>query len=325
MQKVWIKNSVKFAIAPVLTLVMATIGPIAIGPIAPQWTSAYASQIKITVNKQAITSRDISRRTSLLRLQRRTGSLNKLARQELIDEALKRDEIIRLRASPSQQEVDSAFARFASNNGLSTRQLTNILSQSGVTTKHFKQFIAIQMGWERSVNARYGQGGAQQGLSRQDLVTKMLELGENKATTTEYILQQVIFVVPQSRRSNSYINRRRGEASKLRQKIDSCDTTQTKTKGLNDVTVRNLGRFMKPELPPEWSPLISKTAINKPTTTRVTDKGVEFIIVCSSRSVSDDKAAEMVFRTEQNATVQSSENEKRYLADLRKRAVIVER
>lgn len=303
------------ACAMTLVLTLST------GIYAPNEVQA-ASQIKIVVNKQAITSTDLKRRTALLRLQRQSGKLSTKAREQLIEEALIREELTNRRALPSQSEVDRAFANFASGNGMSAKRMGSVLNQAGVGSKHFKEFIRLQIGWPRMVSARYGSSGK---LSTQDLVSKMLERGDDKPTTTEYILQQVIFVVPSSKRSKSTINRRNSEAKRFRPNIDSCDTTKGKAVGLKDVTVRNLGRFLKPELPPEWSPLISKTDINKPTKTRVTDKGVEFLVVCKSRSVSDDKAAEMVFRLEQEQSGEASANSKRYLDELRRRAVISNR
>lgn len=307
-------KSIIFALAAICMVVFSIAEPTPV---------SAASQIKIIVNKQAVTSTDLSRRVALLKLQRRKGKLSSLAREELIEEALKFQEMQRLRAVPGQAEVDAAFARFASSNNLTTKRMASILGQAGVTSKHFKQFIAIQIGWGRTLTARYGGGSGR--MSTQDLVSKMLERGDDKPTTNEYILQQVIFVVPKSKRSKSFINRRNSEAKKLRTRVQSCDTTKTLTKGLKDVTVRNLGRFLQPELPPEWSPIVQKTNPNQATRTRVTDKGVEFLVVCSSRSVSDDVAAEMVFRAEEQDNPQDSANSKRYMAELRKRAVIIKK
>ncbi|MGO8189899.1 peptidylprolyl isomerase, partial [Rhizobium leguminosarum] len=65
------------------------------------------------------------------------------------------------------------------------------------------------------------------------------------------------------------------------------------------------------------------------TGTRVTDKGVEYLAIFIQRQVSDDQAAEMVFRQEDlyksNAGKDSSpenENSKKYLDELRKKAQI---
>ncbi len=88
--------------------------------------------------------------------------------------------------------------------------------------------------------------------------------------------------------------------------------------------MRELGRFLQPQLPPEWKPLIEKTKAGKATSVRVTDRGIEFIGVCSAKTVSDDVAAEMVFRAE-NSEANDSEDAKNYLEDLRGRAVIANR
>jgi peptidyl-prolyl cis-trans isomerase SurA len=313
-------NEAAKAICLSLALLGAVTFSLTLAPtfIAPVYA---ASQIKIVVNRQAITSTDISRRIALLKLQRTKGKLGTIAREQLIEEALKFQEMQRLNAIPGNAEVNNAFNGFASSNNLSNRQLSQILGQAGVTAKHFKNFISIQMGWSRAVAARFGAASSGK-MSTQNLVSKMLERGADKPTTTEYILQQVIFVVPASQRNNSTIRRRTTEAKRFRAKTNSCDTTKSLTKGLKDVTVRNLGRFLQPELPSEWSKQIAKTPVNKPTSTRTTAKGVEFLIICKSRSVSDDVAAEMIFRTEETGSGADNDNSKKYLADLRRRAVI---
>jgi len=66
------------------------------------------------------------------------------------------------------------------------------------------------------------------------------------------------------------------------------------------------------------------------TATRVTDRGVEYIAICSQRQVSDDQAAEMVFRQEdldkakagKNAPPENP-NAQKYMEELRKKAQIM--
>lgn len=275
-----------------------------------------ASEIKIIVNSQAITSVDIARRVAFLRLQRTGGDLNKKAREQLIEEALKLQEAARARVLVSDAAVDASFERFATSNKMTVKQLTQVLNQAGVTPKHFKSFIRVQMSWPRVTG---GIGGG--GQSTQDLVTKMLERGADKPSTTEYILQQVIFVVPESKRSQSVLNARKREADQLRARYQGCDNAASLIKGLRDVTLRQLGRIMQPQLPPEWKPLIEKTEAGAATSARITERGVEFIVICSAKTVSDDKAAEMVFRAEDEGA-EESEEAKKYLAELRRRAVI---
>ncbi len=78
---------------------------------APRAAFAATSQVSITVNKAVITNGDIARRVAFLRLQRQKGDLNKLAKEQLVEESLKRQEIARAGMSVSTQDVDAAFAR----------------------------------------------------------------------------------------------------------------------------------------------------------------------------------------------------------------------
>lgn len=277
-----------------------------------------ASQVVAVVNKTAITNGDVSRRVAFLRLQRRKGNLNEIAKQELVEESLKRQEIARVGMSVSTADVDAAFARFAASNKMTPQQLTGILGQAGVGADHFKAYIAVSMSWPRLVNARYGTKGR---LSNQELVTRLLE-NKQKPVTTEYFLKQVIFVVPASKKG--IVGKRKAEAEASRAKFPGCDGAMAFAKNYMDVSIRNLGRVLEPELPPDWKPLIEK-AKGGTTGTRVTERGVEYIAICNQRQVSDDVAAEVVFRAEDLGKEKQDENpnSKKYLDDLREKAQIV--
>ena len=99
---------------------------------------------------------------------------------------------------------------------------------------------------------------------------------------------------------------------------------------MRDVSIRDLGRMLAPQLPADWKPLVEQAKGNT-TATRVTDKGVEYLAICSQRQVSDDTAAEMVFRQEDldkakaNKEAPTDENSKKYLDELRSKAQIIYR
>jgi peptidyl-prolyl cis-trans isomerase SurA len=286
----------------------------------PAGTAEAASTVVAVVNNTAITSGDIERRVAFLRLQRAKGNLRSMAREQLIDEALKREEILRARASVSTSEVDAAYARFASSNKMNVDQLGHILNQAGVGADHFKQFIALQMSWPRVVNARFGK---QNGKT---LAQRMQENGGKKPVTTEYFLKQVIFVVPEKRR-NAILGKRKAEAEASRSKFPGCDQAKAFAATMHDVSIRDLGRVLAPEMPEDWKPLVEK-AKGQTTGTRVTERGVEYLAICKQREVNDDMAAEMVFRAEDLTKAkdgESDENSKKYIAELRKKATITER
>jgi peptidyl-prolyl cis-trans isomerase SurA len=282
---------------------------------------AVASEIKVIVNRTPITSYDIQRRAAFMKLQRRKGNLNEQAEEELIDQALRLAEAQRLGIRISDDQVDTAYTNFAKSNKMTLKQLDGIMSQTGVTKSHFKEFIRAQMSWSQTLGAR---GRREAGsMSEQDVVRRMLQKGGAKPTATEYMLQQVIFVVPASERGN--MAKRKREAEAMRARFNGCDSSREFAKGLLDVTVRDLGRVLAPELPPEWADQIKNTKTGGATTVKETDRGVEFIGICSTREVSDDRVAKMVFQSETKTDDQAGELDKKYIAELRKRARIVER
>lgn len=283
----------------------------------PFVTAAHASEIKYVVNNIPVTSYDIARRGAFMKLQRRSGS----ASDAMIEQALQMAEVARLRINIPDKQVDEAYARFASGNKLPVAQLDQILAQSGVTKQHFKDYIRAQIGWNQALAARARSEGR---MSEQDAVKRMLEQGGQKPTATEYLLQQVIFVVPANDRKTQMAKRKR-EAEAMRARFNGCQTTREFAKGLIDVTVRDLGRIVAPELPPEWEKPIKAAQPGQATPVRETDRGVEFIGICSAREVSDDRVARMVFQNEAAGDGKVDELSKKYMEELRKNARIINR
>lgn len=281
---------------------------------------ATASEIKIVVNGLPITSFDIQRRAAFLKLSRKGGGVA-AAKAEMIDQALHAAEMRRLGVKIPDKAVNDAYARFASQNKMSPKQLDQIMNGSGVTPQHFKEFIRVQMGWGQAMSARFRSEGM---VKEQDAVKRMLGQGGQKPTATEYMLQQVIFVVPQNERK-AKMGARKREAEAMRQRFRGCDSTREFAKGLVDVTVRDLGRVLAPELPPDWEKFIKEAKAGQATPVRETDKGVEFIGICSAREVSDDRVAQMVFSMEGKEDERADAFSKKYTDELRAHAKIQER
>jgi peptidyl-prolyl cis-trans isomerase SurA len=293
-----------------------------LSPLAMPHATAQASEIRYIVNKEAITSYDIQRRAAFLRLQNKRGNLQQIAAEEMIDQVVRNAEIKRLNIRISDDQVAGAYERFSRSNKMSPAQMDNILNQAGVTKAHFREFIRAQMGWSQ-VLGRNNRSGS--GMTEQDAVRRMLQQGGAKPTAKEYMLQQVIFVLPPAER-RAKLGQRKREAEALRQRFRSCETTREFAKGLIDVTVRDLGRVLEPELPPDWEKPVKGTSAGSATAVRETDRGVEFIGVCSTREVSDDRVAKMVFGAEQQGNDGDMDKTSKKLTDeLRAKAQIVRR
>ena len=289
----------------------------------PAAALAAGSDIKVIVNKVPITSLDVSKRIAFLKLQRKKGNLASIALDEMIDEQLKRVEMRRVGISVPDKQVNDAYARFATGNKMKLAQLDQILNQSGVTPKHFKDYIRMQMSWGQTVGSRYRATSGQ--VSEREAVRKMMEKGGGaKPTATEYLLQQVIFVVPAAKRG-AILGARKREAEAMRGRFSGCETTVSFAKGLKDVTVRDLGRVLAPELPPEWAESIKKTQQGGATAVRETDRGVEFIGICRAKQVSDDKVAQLLFQQDGGGDKAAEELDKKYVEELRAKAQIIKR
>ncbi|PRD45908.1 molecular chaperone SurA [Phyllobacterium phragmitis] len=287
---------------------------------------AAANEIKVLVGSNPITSYDIQRRAAFLKLQRKKGNLTQIAQRELTDDMLKRMEMKRRNISISDAEIDKAFAGFASRNKLTPAQLSEVLNKAGVTPEHFKTFIMVQMGWNRVLSTRMRETGM---ISEQEAVERMRQQGGTKPSATEYLLQQVIFVIPADKRS-AIIGKRRQEANAFRSRFQNCKTTRQLAKGIIDVTVRDLPRVIEPRLPGDWADDVKKTSVGQTTPVHDTEKGVEFLAVCSTRQVSDDRVAQLVFSMEDAEKKQGGEQKAEkvsddYLKELREKTRIVNR
>ena len=280
-----------------------------------------ASEIKYVVNNIPVTTYDIQRRVALNKLFRQKGGADKAA-QDMVEQALKIGEMQRRNVRIADAAVDASYDRFATSNKLKPSQLDQILNQAGVTKAHMKEFIRTQMGWSQTLGARFRATGT---MTEQDMVQRVFELGGKKPSATEYMLQKITFVVPQKERG-AILAKRKREADAMRQRFNSCETTRQFVKGLVDVSVMDIPRVLAPELPPEWATQIKAAKPGTATPTRDTPMGVEFIGICSTREVNDDRAAQLMLQADGgNLDAKAEEMSKKYIEELRKTARIVER
>jgi len=285
--------------------------------LVPQtYVPAQAEQIAATVNSTVITDGDVAKRVNFLKLQRTKGNLQQMAKQQLVDEVLERQEIIRTGTSVSTDDVDAAFARFAKNNNMSVQQLTEILKRAGIGAEHFKAYIGVQMSWPKTVQARYGGGG----MSNDDFVAKLKANNGKKPTVTEYFLQQVIFVVPDAKRAK-ITGKRKAEAEASRKSYPGCDQAKVFAAGFKDVSIRNIGRVLETSLIPELKESLAKVPVGGTTATQVSSLGVEYMAICKKRQVSDDLAAQASYQSEDLDEAKKegqSPDAQKYLDELKK-------
>ena len=153
-----------------------------------------------------------------------------------------------------------------------------------------------------------------------DITEALFAESSDSTKTTEFVLQQVIFVVPAGS-SGGFANQRRREAEAFRSRFPGCDRSVEMAKGLNGVVVKSLGRRTSSQLGGKEGDEIKQTAEGRTTRPAKTDLGYELIAVCSKKELSSDAAA----RTQVENRLLAEQNKelgKEYLAELKKKAVI---
>lgn len=280
---------------------------------------AAAAEIKAVVNGMPITNTDVQRRAAFIRLQQRRGNVQQMATDEMIDQTLRLQEAKRLKIEISDAQVNEAYATFARSNNVSPAQMDAILGQAGVTKGHFREFIRGQMAWGQALGSRQRSTGNN---AVGDAVRQVFKKGGTKASATEYVLEQVVLVVP-ARDRRALMGKRKREAQELRKRYTGCETSRQLVRGMVDVSVRSLGRILEPELPAEWEKAVKSTKPGQATVAIETPRGVEFIGVCSTRVTNDDRVTELMVMQEQAKTGNAAEDlSKKYTDELRARARI---
>lgn len=271
-----------------------------------------ATKIVATVDNRAITNNDVRRRAALLRLQRKRGNLNALAKEELIEEALKLNEAARRNVRVPESRIDSAFAGFARSNNLTQRQLSQVLNQAGVGTRGFKDFIRAQISWSALVGSR--SGARRSGASN---INELLFQESNSARTNEYVLQQVVFFATNRSTAKSI-----SEAKLMRSSFSDCSATLGQAAPYKNVVVRSLGRIQEERLPADWKKFIVGTPEGGVTAVRKTDRGAEFIAVCRKAALGREDGSKPGFELEVEGGEEAQKVADKYLAELREKAVI---
>jgi peptidyl-prolyl cis-trans isomerase SurA len=294
---------------------IALVGAFSI-PIAAAPVSA-ASTIVIKVDDQPITSYDISQRSRLLQLT--GGGGEKAAKEELIDETLQFIEAAKRGVNVPESSVDGAIGEIASRTKLTPAKLKQALAAEGVDIETLRRRIKAQMTWQQLVQLRIRMEGAS--VKGSDVMAALFEGEEGgEIKTTEYTLQQIVFVIPKGS-SSGYVNQRRREAEAFRSRFAGCDASLQTAKQLKGVVVKNMGRRTTEELAGPDGEEIRRTSEGKTTRPLKTDSGYELIAVCSTRSL-ESNAAARVQAENKLMFEQNKELGKEYLAELREKAVI---
>ncbi len=107
------------------------------------------------VNDRAITEFELSQRIAYLTLLRAPGDPEKLARKQLIDEALQREAAKKAGISLPPEELKAGMAEFTGRINLTLEKFEAALAQGDVSIETFRDFVEAGLLWRNTVRERY--------------------------------------------------------------------------------------------------------------------------------------------------------------------------
>jgi len=274
---------------------------------------ASAATVKIQVNGQPISDLQITQRLALFKIEGKKGQ--QTAMDELVNEALELQEAKRLGLTVNEAEVDDAVLQLARQIKVSLTNLQKVLTDNGVGIATLRDRLRATIAWNK-VTAVVINGKVQ--ISDAD-IDKEAKAKLTAANSYDYILKEVIFLLPGGRGSASA---RTAQANQYRNSFKGCDTAVQLSLSYTDAAVRDIGRRHATQFPDALSAELSKLNVGGITKPRVVENGVSMLAICA-KDVSQDTTfiADNLRQTAGNGALKTEAN--KYLADLKAKAQIV--
>jgi len=277
---------------------------------------ANAATVKVIVNGQTITDTEINQRALFLRLERKGKSNSDrrvIAKQELIDEALKIAEARRIGFQANPDAVSKAYTRVAINAKLSVSKLNTILNAAGVQSKTVKDRLRAQLAWQAVVSNVLRQKVKISDLDL-DLAAKE-ELGDT--VSYDYMLTEVVFLSSGSKS----VKQRTSAANKYRKNFNGCENAVELSLSYRDAAVRKLGRRHSTQLADPVSKELAGLNVGQISKPRTIAAGVQMLAVCEKSAAQDLSYVKNKLRNEVGSEKLQGEADV-YLKKLRDEATI---
>ena len=278
---------------------------------------AKAQQVILLVNGDPITNFDIEQRAKLIQLSTNKAPSRQAVIDELIDEKLKIQQLLRYGIENMDSDVNVAFGNMARRMRMTAAQFADQLAKSGVGLGTLKSRIKAEITWTQIIRGRY-QSSFQ--FSEKDILAKMEAKGDKSLIGYDYTMRPILFVLP--KQTPETVAARKKEAEALRAKFQGCEEGLALVRGLPHVAIRNKVVRSSADLPPSLREILEKTEMGKLTAPEVTAQGVEVYALCDKQPSGTDNAPGRREVREQMATEQFQMLSKRYLAELRSQAMI---
>ena len=284
-----------------------------------------ALSVVAVVNDEPITAYDVKQRSSLLKIlggQRgSTASLRKAALEELIDDAIKRQEAKRLKVAISKKQIDATILRMAKSTNATPASLKARLGRAGVQFGTLSKQIESQLAWNGAIRQRYSRRVK---VDEADVDRRYEQAKKNPGETQKFFILQQIILPYEKGASRELVYSRVVEAQTLAKRFKGCKSTRKAANGIFNVRIRDIGTVPRKTLPAKLRNILLKVGPGRVTKPNVTPSGVELIAYCSNKVIKPDPITRETVK-DQMLNERYFQYAQRYLRDLKRDALVEKR
>ncbi|KAA9009375.1 peptidylprolyl isomerase [Histidinibacterium aquaticum] len=163
-------------------------------PALPALAQSQFSPV-ITVNGDAVTAYELQQRIRLLELFETPGDLPELAREQLIEDRLKLQELRRAGLRITEEALAGELENFAARTDLPYEQFLGLLAQNGIAEETLRDFVEVGVSWRDYIRSRYQ---SQVNVTDRDVDFAVADLG-GTGSQIEVLLSEIIIPAPPPR------------------------------------------------------------------------------------------------------------------------------
>lgn len=164
----------------------------------------------ITVNDRVVTQFELSQRRLLLEAFNTAGDIDRIAREGLIEDRLKQQEMARFGLRLPEEALQAELTAFAERANLSLPEFVNLLAQRGIAESTLRDFVATGAMWRDFVRSRFNREVT---VSDADIDRAITRRGA-APTQIELLLSEII--IPVTPQNEARANEVAGRISQIR-------------------------------------------------------------------------------------------------------------
>lgn len=220
---------------------------IAVAPVAAPAQGLFSPAI--IVNDLVITGYELDQRAKMLELLNAPGDLQRLAREQLIDDRLRMQAASDMGIRPESEDVLEGMSEFAGRANLTREEFVKVLESKGVAAQTFRDFVTAGLAWRYLVQQRFAGRAA---VSEAEVDRALAARGGTSAVRV--LLSELIMPAPPGQEETV-----RARASRISQLTSASAFSAEARRYSATATKQNGGRLPWQnlnDLPPPLRPLI---------------------------------------------------------------------